>query len=46
MDKDLDRLIGEKMALGMTDEDIMNDIISGGKGREVKTNKDIWDMED
>jgi hypothetical protein len=49
MEKEMDRLIAEKMALGMADEDIMEEIISGasgGKGRGVKTNKDIWELEE
>jgi len=30
----------------MADEEIMEEIISGGKGRGVKSNKDIWEMEE
>ena len=45
MDKEMDRLISEKMAQGLGDEEIMEQIISG-RAKGVKTNMDVWELED
>ncbi len=42
----MDRLISEKMQMGMADEDIINEILGGGGSDEVKTNKDLFRMEE
>jgi hypothetical protein len=50
MEKEMDRLISEKMALGLGDEEIMQQILgsgSGGQGSEdIKNNKDLWRVEE
>lgn len=43
-EKDLERIIDEKMAQGLDDEQILDQIMTGG--RATITNKDIWEMED
>ena len=44
----MDRLISEKMALGLGDEEIMQQILGGdGQGSEdIKNNKDLWRVEE
>ena len=43
-EKDLERIIDEKMAQGLDDEQILDQIMTGGTA--TITNKDIWEMED
>lgn len=43
-EKDLERIIDEKMDQGLEDEQILDQIMTGG--RSSITNKDIWEMED
>lgn len=43
-EKDLERIIDEKMTQGLDDEQILDQIMTGG--RATITNKDIWDIED
>ena len=46
----MDRLISEKMALGLGDEEIMQQILGGGGGgqgsEDIKNNKDLWRVEE
>ena len=46
----MDRLISEKMALGLGDEEIMQQILGGGSGgqgsEDIKNNKDLWRVEE
>ncbi len=42
-EKDLERIIDEKMAQGLDDEQIIDQIVTGG--RATITNKQIWEME-
>ena len=48
----MDRLISEKMALGLGDEEIMQQILGGGGGggqgssEDIKSNKDVWRVEE
>ena len=46
----MDRLISEKMALGLGDEEIMQQILGGGGGGQgsegIKNNKDLWRVEE
>ena len=45
----MDRLISEKMALGLGDEEIMQQILGGGGGQgseDIKNNKDLWRVEE
>ena len=50
MEKEMDRLISEKMALGLGDEEIMQQILGGGGGgqgsEDIKNNKDLWRVEE
>jgi hypothetical protein len=50
MEKEMDRLISEKMALGLGDEEIMQQILGGGGGQgsseDIKSNKDVWRVEE
>lgn len=45
----MDRLISEKMALGLGDEEIMQQILGGGgqgSSEDIKSNKDVWRVEE
>jgi hypothetical protein len=49
MEKEMDRLISEKMALGLGDEEIMQQILGGGaqeSSEDIKSNKDVWRVEE
>ena len=47
MDKEMDRLIAEKMAQGLGDEEIMQEILGGAADSgQIKNNKDLWRIEE